>query len=467
MDTDTIAFHNIDPQTITELQPGIFEAIHPTTLDLNQALVEVAELPFYEDYLLYAITDLRLPTGVVYELLCGPGGAFFLDVGNKSIYHVNKLAPVRLNADTLIPYLRFFCRYAAKANDSIRLVESVEDIPWRPDANQAIITEAAAKLVPLTLKEVHQDDFCRVNATMLVRDELLLLDILIPPCALEAEANLLEEAKTLAPGEMRLHASKLLMASLPVETIEGENEIDAPENDEEEPPSAFALYASFPSSAGFDFHERPAAFAAQVVAAMPEDIRPKAASTEGFRLKTCELPFYPDFCLCALRDPAVTPPNVRFFLCLRDFTGRFVPMDKSNEPIYTLNSEKTFHLTLETMPSYTHFCFFLIQGRMGRFNIVERPEYVRWQPCASDKHKQAVNELLMPITYTGLDTAGLHTLKATVVHHNNLFRAEVKIAPQPMVVLDPATNQKERYSLGQMLLAQTEVLLENLPVVVD
>lgn len=463
---NAIVFHPIDPQAITDLHLAIATAIHPVHLDLNQALVEAAELPFYKDYNLFSITDLRLPTSEIYELLCGPEGAFLLDGRNEPIYRVNKLAPVRLNADTLIPYLRFFFKYAAKDTNSVRIIESVDEIPWLPDARKEVVSEASAKLVPITLKEVHENEFCRVNATVLNGDYLLLFELLVSLCTSEIEARE-EDVETLALGEVRLHASNLLMTSLPVENILGDDKAGLPQTDKEESQSVFALYKPFPVRAGFDFREAPAEFANQIVTAIPEGARPKAASSEGFLLKVCDPPFYPDFCLCALRDPAITPPNVCYFLSRRTFSGQLFPMNQSNVPIYLLNSMNSLYLTQETMPSYVHFCFFMIQGPLGRFNIAEQPGDVRWQHDASDKHKQAVNELLMPITYTGLDTAGLYTLKTTVVRHKNLFRAEVKIAPQPLVKHNPETNLEERCSCGQIFLTHTEVLLEDLPVEED
>ncbi|WP_310601177.1 hypothetical protein [Desulfobulbus sp.] len=461
-------FRVIDPQTIADQQPAIAEAILPATVDLHQVLVEVAELPFYEGYSLYAITDLRLPTGEVYELLCGPNGAFLLDGGNEAIYRVNELAPLRLTPETLLPYLRFFFSCTTSAAGPFILAESAEDLPWLPEADQKIIVEATAKLQPLTLLEHHADDLCLLNATILFRDGLYSTDILVAPCPLTREGN--EEEDSMLAGEIRLVNHELLMEELEVETdmclekTAEDEEVDDEELDDD--PSVFAFYKPFSPTAGFDFHEKSAEFAAQVVAAMPEEIRPRAISEDGFHLAVADLTFYPDFCLCALTDPAMPLPNVRFFLSRREIAGQLVPMNKTNGPIYDFNSKGPLLLTPESMPSYVRFFFFLVQGQLGRFNTVERPEDVAWQPTATEKDKQTVNGLLMPVSYIGIDEQGLHTLKATVIFHDSLFRTEVKIAPQSMEVLDPETNEKEQLFLGQMQLVNEEVLLEELPVMV-
>ena len=179
-----LPFQPIDPQTIAALHPAIVEAIHPATLDLSQAMVEVAELPFYENYRLYAITDLRLPTGEVYELLCGPDGAFLLGGSNLPIYRINDLALIRLTRKTLLPYLRFFARYAAVQAGSIIIAESAEDIPWLPEADQEVIDEATAKLQPLTLAQYQEDGLCVLNATILFLDGIFTADFHIAPCHL-------------------------------------------------------------------------------------------------------------------------------------------------------------------------------------------------------------------------------------------------------------------------------------------
>lgn len=461
--SNSIHYTPITAQQVQPFAKAIAEAIHPDTLDLSQAMVEVAELPFYEGYSLYAITDLRLPTDEVHELLCGPGGAFLLDGSNEAIYKVNELAPVRLSPETLPAYLHFFLSSTSSPMGTFILAESTEDIPWMPDANPDDIAEASAKLLPLTLVEHHADDLCLLNATILFRDGLYKSDILVAPCPLTWEGDTEEEEGSMLAGEIRLVNQEMLMDGLAVEIGDDLEEMAGDEGAED--PGILALYEPFPPAAGIDFHEQPAETAAQVVAAMPEEIQPQACSENGFHLTAAELSFYPDYALCALSDPAMPVPNVRFFLAQQGDGGQIVPMNKTNEPIYALNSEETLHLTPETMPLYARFFFFLVQGQLGRFNIAEQPEDVAWLPEATDKDKQTVNELLMPVTYIGLDDQGLHTLKATVLFRNALFRTEIKIAPQPMEVLDPDTNEKEQFSLGQMQLANEELLLEDLPVV--
>ena len=104
---------------------------------------------------------------------------------------------------------------------------------------------------------------------------------------------------------------------------------------------------------------------------------------------------------------------------------------------------------------------------MGRFIIVESPEEVVWLPNAKAKEKAKVAARLMPLTYNGIDSEGLHTLTGTVIFRNALFRTDIKIAPSEMNAPDHELGIKEHFTIGQIKLTNEELLFEDLNVPVD
>ncbi|WP_243311175.1 hypothetical protein [Fundidesulfovibrio agrisoli] len=178
-------------------------------------------------------------------------------------------------------------------------------------------------------------------------------------------------------------------------------------------------------------------------------------------VQAAELPFYEGVKFYALSDNTLPPPNTRYAF---HKDGLTVLHDWTNEPIYKLNEELPLILTEQTMIPYVRFFFHYVRGQLGRFIIVENLDEVPWLPEATDDEKAAVEAELMPVSYRGIAPDGMHTLVATVVFKNALFRTNVKIAPQAMDVTNPETGIEEGYTFGQMMLCNEELLLEELAV---
>ena len=100
--------HDSMRQILSEIAP----TISPVTLSPNDTLIEVAKLPFYDDFKLYSLTDLRLPAQNCHYVLYKPGFASLLDGTNESIYRVNERSSMKLGSDTLPAYVEFFFSFA-------------------------------------------------------------------------------------------------------------------------------------------------------------------------------------------------------------------------------------------------------------------------------------------------------------------------------------------------------------------
>lgn len=146
-----IIFRDLLPDDIRNIQKDITAAIHPATISPDQALVQVADLPFYDKFKLYAVTDLRLSSENAYELLCGPGRAFLLNGQIGPIFSANELAPLRLSPQTIIPYIKFFFHYTDTGMGRYSVAETVDDIPWLPDTDEDEMAEAASLLEDLNV----------------------------------------------------------------------------------------------------------------------------------------------------------------------------------------------------------------------------------------------------------------------------------------------------------------------------
>lgn len=67
--------------------------------------------PFYEDYKLYALTDMTRPPPNMRYMLYKEGDASMLNWTNEPIYVVNEKAKIKLDRKTLPAYAKFFFHY--------------------------------------------------------------------------------------------------------------------------------------------------------------------------------------------------------------------------------------------------------------------------------------------------------------------------------------------------------------------
>lgn len=171
------------------------------------------------------------------------------------------------------------------------------------------------------------------------------------------------------------------------------------------------------------------------------------------------LPFYPG---CT-----VEPYDTGAGLALR-WKDRLYVLRWTNEAPYQLNDDGALHLTRHTVAAYAKWFFSVTRGQKGCFFIVEPDDPLPWQPWANASDKEAVRNLLRPLTFMGIDDEGLYRLSGTVVFTNYetcaLFHSDVRIAPRQMPVYDPEHDCMEEFCLGQLRLADDEMLLECIAV---
>jgi len=212
-----------------------------------------------------------------------------------------------------------------------------------------------------------------------------------------------------------------------------------------------------------DFQPLDGPQAREIIALAAPFIEPAVYPDGKTTVRSAPLPFLPGVSFCALTDTTLPEPNTRYVYLVQ---GNALPHDWTNEPIYKLNEVIPIDLAEEHLVPYVRFFFHFVRGQLGRFLIAEKPDHVPWLPEATDEEKAEVNDRLIPVTYRGVGPDGLHTLLATVVFKNALFQTKIKIAPQEMDVDNPETGITEHFTVGQIMLGDEELLLEELNVLI-
>ena len=95
---------------------------------------------------------------------------------------------------------------------------------------------------------------------------------------------------------------------------------------------------------------------------------------------------------------------------------------------------------------------------------MQKPEDIDLLPDATDKEKAEVAAKLMPIFCKGSDGNGLSTLTCTLLSKDELFQAEIKVAPHEMDVIDPESGTSEHFTVGHVKMSHPELLLWDLKI---
>ena len=221
---DDLTYKTLSPDAAQEFLATIAPDIAPVTLPRDQTLVQVADLPFYEDVKFYALTDMTLPPPNVRYLLYKNGLVSLMNWSNEPIYAVNEKAPIKLDRKTLIPYAKFFFHYVRGQLGRFIIVEKPEDVRWLPEATEADKVALNAALMPVTYKGVGRDNLFTLTCTVVFKNALFRTDIKVAPYELDVYDPDLGAPEHFTIGQMKLTNEELLVENqkLPIDPPPGE-----------------------------------------------------------------------------------------------------------------------------------------------------------------------------------------------------------------------------------------------------
>ncbi len=211
---DGLTFEALSPDTARAFLATIAHDLLPIMVPADKTLVQVAPLPFYDDYKLYALTDMTLPPPNVRYILYKEGALHIMNWTNEPLYEVNEKAPIKLDRKTLVAYARFFFHYVRGQLGRFIIVEKPEEVVWLENASDKEKADVAAKLMPVTYKGIGRDNLFTLTATVLFKNALFKTDIKIAPYEMDvfdAEAGVPEHFTI---GQMKLTNEDLLLEEL-------------------------------------------------------------------------------------------------------------------------------------------------------------------------------------------------------------------------------------------------------------
>jgi len=141
-------------------------------------------------------------------------------------------------------------------------------------------------------------------------------------------------------------------------------------------------------------------------------------------IRSQKLPFYKDYTFFELTDISAIPGARKYAIYK---PGEVNVINWTNQIIYEINEKAPILLNKENIFRYVRFFFNYIQGRHGRFLIIETIDDVRWQIDPPIQGRKVMQEMLEPMILVDQDSEGIFNLEAFMIFKNSLFRTKIQV----------------------------------------
>lgn len=186
-------WQKLDSEKTAQILSEINSHLEPIPFSEDSTTIRSQTLPFYKDYALFELTDLSAVPGARKYAIYKSGDVNVINWTNQSIYETNEKAPIVLNEETVLSYVRFFFNYVRGRHGRFLIIETIDDIRWQvepPVQGRKVMQEM---LEPLTVMSQEPDGTFNLEAFMVFKDSLFKTMIHVKPDGLVSMSN--EELK--------------------------------------------------------------------------------------------------------------------------------------------------------------------------------------------------------------------------------------------------------------------------------
>lgn len=170
-----------------EEKEGFIEQVDPID-GKHAATVETTEvawrsLPFYENIVLIRVRDNNWsPSHLNVYYLAREGQLYRLNGTSPPIHEVNEVAPIKLNEDNILDYLRFFCYYVRGEEGPFLIVEEMDNAHLPKDQlDEASLKVIEGVLRPATYEGKNEEGFYLCDAIVYYSNALFIANFAVQP----------------------------------------------------------------------------------------------------------------------------------------------------------------------------------------------------------------------------------------------------------------------------------------------
>lgn len=165
---------------------GFLEQINPIDakykVSAESTQVHWRQLPFYDSVALIRVKD---PNWVNQKLqvfyLTDQGNLFRLNGTSPPIHEVNAKAPVKINEENVLEYLRFFCYFVRGEEGPFYIAESMEDPNMPTDMDDTTRSVVEGTVRPATFEGVNEQGHSLCDAVVFYSNALFIANFAVQP----------------------------------------------------------------------------------------------------------------------------------------------------------------------------------------------------------------------------------------------------------------------------------------------
>lgn len=165
---------------------GFLEQINPIDskykVSAESTQVHWRQLPFYDSVALIRVKD---PNWVNQSLnifyLTDQGNLFRLNGTSPPIHEVNAKAPIKVNEENVLEYLRFFCYFVRGEEGPFYIAESMEDPNMPTDMDDTTRSVVEGTVRPATFEGVNEQGHYLCDAVVFYSNALFIANFAVQP----------------------------------------------------------------------------------------------------------------------------------------------------------------------------------------------------------------------------------------------------------------------------------------------
>ncbi|MGH1374987.1 MAG: hypothetical protein ACRBCK_01455 [Alphaproteobacteria bacterium] len=177
------AFTKLDINEIASILDTVNQNVEGSIFDPLETTVMAIDVPFYPNYRFLNIADHATNPPLQRFVFQKNDTLDFtiIDWMHKTIYELNSEAPVQLDDNNIIEYVRFFFSYVKGRHGRFNICESADNIQWKEEPNAEVRKALNQTLKPLNKTDKSKTGIYTIAGFMMLKDTLFSVNIYVEP----------------------------------------------------------------------------------------------------------------------------------------------------------------------------------------------------------------------------------------------------------------------------------------------
>ncbi len=175
------AFKKLEMEEVAAIVDQVNKQVDGTLFDPLETTVLAFDLSFYPGYRFLDVADHATNPPLQHYVLQKDQNYTLLDWTYRPIYKTNELAPVSLNPNNVLDYVRFFFGNVRGRHGRFLVIESLENINWKEEPSPSERKSFGKLISPLKIVEKLKHGVFKLEARMMLKATLFKADIYVEP----------------------------------------------------------------------------------------------------------------------------------------------------------------------------------------------------------------------------------------------------------------------------------------------